>query len=307
MEVIRMRVFVIFIGIFWLSLVSMVPQPAQSATDQSTDPQLKVMVSILPQILFVERIGGAFVRVESLVQPGQNPHTYEITPRQMVELSEADIFFRVGVSFENGLIPRLKDAVPGLPIVDTRRGITLRPMEPHDDDAHESGDDDHQSGMDPHIWLSPDLIALQGRTICDALCDIDPVHKNIFLENYGVLQTDLDALKNQIKTQLADLKLRKFMVFHPSWGYFADAFNLVQISVETEGKTPSARQLARTIDRARADGIITIIVQPQFSRKSADTIAAAIGGTVLPIDPLAKDVFATLQAAANAIGKGTAQ
>jgi len=77
------------------------------------------------------------------------------------------------------------------------------------------------------------------------------------------------------------------MVFHPSWGYFAKAYGLKQVPVEIEGKRPKPAQLQRLIEYARRREITVVFVQPQFSRTSAETLAAAIGGHVFFADPLA--------------------
>jgi zinc transport system substrate-binding protein len=276
-----------------------------------TTPALSVIVSIVPQVYVVERIGGDLVKVEALVQPGQNPHTYEPSPRQLAALSGADLYFRIGVAFENGFIPKLQKIVPNLPVVDTRRDIPLKIMgEDNHACSHDPSDDqphDHGHGVDPHIWLSPILVSVQALTIRDALIARDPEGKNIYDTNCSRFVEELQQLDSELKDLLSDLPSRKFMVYHPAWGYFADTYQLDQIAVEIEGKTPPAKQLARIIDQAKAEGIRVIFTQPQFSTKAADTIADAIKGRVVPIDPLAKDLFANLRAVAAAIKKGAAQ
>ncbi len=277
-----------------------------SKTEAATGAaKLRIMVSILPQVFFVERIGGDRVEVEAIVQPGRDLHTYEITPRQMAALSDADVFFRIGVAFENGVVPQLRRVVPDLPVVDTREGIALRAMAQEEHAKDESHGHHDESGMDPHIWLAPALIDIQASTICNTLVRLDPAGKSVYEANLSRFRGEVKALDDEIKSLLSDLPHRKFMVYHPSWGYFADAYNLIQIAVEVEGKAPPAKQLARTIDQAKADGISVIFIQPQFSAKSAETIAAAIGGSVVRVDPLAKDVFASLREAAQVIRKGS--
>ena len=288
-------------------LFSFTAGPVSADEPAAGSSRLKIMVSILPQVMFVERIGGERVDVEAIVQPGRDPHTYEMTPRQMASLSEADLFFRIGVPFENGVIPQLERSVPKLPIVDLRKGIRLMAMEHHDHDheesphTHEAGSQHDHMGMDPHIWLDPDRIAIQAKTICDALIDIDPGNRELYLSNLGKFEMEIRDADDAINRTLSSVTQRRFMVFHPSWGYFADSYDLVQIAVEVEGKSPAARQLARTIDRAKAEGIRVIIVQPQFSRKSAESVASAIGGSVVAIDPLQKDVFAAMRELASVI------
>ena len=77
------------------------------------------------------------------------------------------------------------------------------------------------------------------------------------------------------------------MVYHPAWGYFAWAYGLEQVPIEMEGKNPTPRELQALIGMAKKNGIKVIFVQPQFSIKSANTIAKAIGGQVMFADPLA--------------------
>ncbi|MBU0719371.1 MAG: zinc ABC transporter substrate-binding protein, partial [Planctomycetes bacterium] len=57
---------------------------------------------------------------------------------------------------------------------------------------------------------------------------------------------------------------------------------------------PTARQLGALIDRAKRSGVKLIFVQPQFDRRYAETVAQAIGGAVVPMDPLAEDYLANL-------------
>ncbi|MEM7583971.1 MAG: zinc ABC transporter substrate-binding protein [Acidobacteriota bacterium] len=281
--------------------------------------RIMVFTSILPQEYFVERIGGDRVEVEALVRPGSSPATYEPTPRQMVVLSEAKIFFRIGVQFENAFVPKLERAAEGLRIVDTRLGITLRMMKAHhhhdhdhdhhhdhDHDhhhhgGHEEADHQHEGGADPHVWLSPRLVEIQARTIADALIELDPAGEAAYEENLVAFLEDLDALDRRLADALAPVRGKTFMVFHPAWGYFADAYGLEQEPIEIEGKDPSGRQIARMIEMAEEEGVRVIFVQPQFSQESAKSIAEAIGGAVLPIDPLARDYVGNLERVAAAV------
>ncbi len=79
------------------------------------------------------------------------------------------------------------------------------------------------------------------------------------------------------------------MVFHPAWGYFAEAYGLEQVPVEAGGKEPKAAQLQALIRRARERGVKVIFVQPQSSTKSAETVAREIGGAVVYADPMAEN------------------
>lgn len=260
-----------------------------SATAEETD-KYTVFTSILPQEYFVEQIGGDRVEVQALVTPGSSPATYEPTPRQMAALSGAKLFFRIGVPFEKVLVPKIAET-KGLRIVDTRQGITRRSMKARR----------HKSKNDPHIWLSPRLVKAQARTITDALIEVDPAGQATYENNLAAFIQELDALDAHLIEALAPVKGKTLMVFHPAWGYFADAYGLKQEPIEVEGKEPSGQQLARMIELAKDEGVRVIFVQPQFSKRSAMRIAEAIGGAVVQINPLARDYLNNLERVAAAV------
>ncbi|MEJ2655052.1 MAG: zinc ABC transporter substrate-binding protein [Acidihalobacter sp.] len=258
---------------------------------------LNVAVSVLPQKYFVEAIGGDHVHVQVMVRPGFEPATYDPTPRQLTELSQDRLYFAIGVPFERTWLPRFRSANPTMRIVETQHGIQRSPMIPgHEDDAA-------AGGLDPHIWLSPTLVRIQAMNIMNALVKADPAHAGDYRRGYERFALTINRVDDAILKTLAsaDLKQNRFMVFHPAFGYFAAAYGLKQIPIEAEGKEPSPQQLAALIHTARQDGIKVVFVEPQFSQKAARTIADALGGRVVPIDPLAEDWPKGMEAIATAL------
>lgn len=264
---------------------------------------LKVAVSIPPQAQCVERIGGEHVAVTVLVGAGQSPATYDPTVRQISEMASASIYFRVGVAFEGRFVEVLRSTCPDLKIVDTRQGVALRRIDGPCN--HEAGDeqphDEHGEADDPHIWLDPRLLKIQARTICKALAAADPDHAEEFERNLAAFLADLERLDARIAERLAPYKGRTFFVFHPAFGYFADAYGLEQVAVETGGRDPSARQLVSLVERAKATQARCVFVQKQFAAASAKALADAIGGQVATLDPLASDLLENLEAMAERI------
>ena len=252
--------------------------------------KIKVFVSILPQAYFVERVGGNRVNVSVMVGSGQSPATYEPVPRQMVELGGAEFFFCIGVPFENVWMERISKVNPEMKVVDTRRGINLLPMKTGNRKTSDNNAVNNMVGFkDPHIWMSLRLVKIQAQNICEALIKQDPANKDYYQNNLRTFIDDLADLDAEIIKSLEGIRERKFMVFHPAWGYFARDYGLDQIPVEIGGKDPGARELANLIEKAKKDGIKIIFVQKQFSEKSAEALADAIGGKIISIDPLAKD------------------
>lgn len=264
--------------------------PRGSAEQGAHGPALQAWVSIAPQAFFVRRIGGNHVRVETLLAPGQSPATFDPTPKQLVRLAKADVYFRIGVPFEQALIGKLASVTQRVSIIDTRKGVALREM----DRGHDHNHDGSAGAFDPHIWLDPALVKIQSRTICEALCESDPARADTYRRNLATFESELEAVADLIRRRLAPIQGRRFYVIHPAYGYFADAFGLAQVAVEVSGKAPSAKKLGRLIDRMRRDGVRTIFVQPQFGMGSAQAIAQAIGGQVVPLDPMAGDYLVNL-------------
>jgi zinc transport system substrate-binding protein len=267
----------------------------------AADP-LSIFVSVVPQQTFVSRIGGDHVHVETLVQPGQDPHAYEPTARRIAALSDADLYIRIGVGFENAWMPRLLAANPDLHILDARDGIELRPESDGHDHHDHDGHDDHGS-MDPHVWTSPRRVKIIGARIRDTLSALAPEYASDFEANFDRFAADLDALDIAIRERLSGLEHRRFMVYHPAWGYFAEDYGLEQIAIEREGKEPGARALASLIEQARREGTRIIFAEPQFNSASAEQVASAIGGKVAVIDPLSADYFANLRQVADLIAE----
>lgn len=255
---------------------------------------IEVFVSILPQKYFVERVGGKHVAVSVMVGPGQSPETYEPTPSQLSRLSRAHLYFRTGVDFEDVWMKRIAAVNPGMRIIDLRHGIALRQVD------RLWGAPAGQGGLaDPHVWTSPPLVKIMAATIRDTLSDLDPAHRAEYQANYQAFARDLDRLDHDIRAMLAGARERHFMVFHPAWGYFADTYGLRQIPIETGGKEPGARTLAQTIEIGRQERVKVIFVQTQFSRRTAETIAQALGARVVAVDPLAEDYLNNLRQVAR--------
>jgi zinc transport system substrate-binding protein len=264
------------------------------ATASAAEP-IPVLVSILPQKYLVDRVGDGRVRAAVMVGPGQNPHTYEPTARQMAEVARARVYFRVGIDFEDAWLNRIVQVNPRLRVVDQRQGIRLRTAEPGHDHT------DHPAGRpDPHIWTSPPLARVMAAQVRDELTALDPAGAQVYAAGFARLASDLDALDAEIRQALAGHTQRRFMVFHPSWGYFADTYGLEQLPIEQQGKEPGARTLGALIDEARAEGVRVVFVEPQDNSAPAIAVAGAVGAQVVTVDALAEDYVGNLRKVAAA-------
>lgn len=268
--------------------------PLFAAGDREESSGESIAVSILPMKYFADRITGGEIEVTVLVPPGKSPATYEPTPRQVSTLSKSAVLFTIGVPFERSFIPTIASTLPDLRIVDTSDGIEKREIqssiEPdgHDEDDHDGHS--HDSGLpDPHIWLAPRLVKIQAGHILNALVELYPGKKDEYTENYRAFIADLDRLHGDMQAILDPVKGSAILVYHPSFGYFAEEFGLTQIPIELGGNEPTPRLLEKVIDLARERDIRVIFVQPEFSKTSAERVAQAIDGAVVEVTPLRPD------------------
>jgi len=146
-------------------------------------------------------------------------------------------------------------------------------------------------------------LKIEAKNVADALCRADAAHEHDYRRNLAELLDRIDATNRRIERMLAPCRGRSFYIFHPSFGYFADAYGLKEEAIQLGGQSPSAKQLRALIEKARSEGVKTIFVQPQFSPQSAQVVAGEIGGKVVQIDDLAKDVLNNLEEVAGKIEK----
>jgi zinc transport system substrate-binding protein len=255
-----------------------------------------VAVSVPPQAYFVERIGGGRVQVDVMIPPGYSHVDYPLTPRQIVALSRARLYVAVGhpaFEFERIQLFPFLATLPGLQVVDMSRGMPLLAGEGEGGDEEDHGHS--HSGGDPHVWVAPATVAVAGRNIAAALEGIDPAHAAEYRANLARFEADVAALDGEIRAGLAPFRGSRFMVYHPTWGYFAHEYGLRQVAIEAEGKEPSAQRLIQLIGEARRDGVKVVFVQRGYPRKSAQVIADEVGGSVVIGDPQERDWLGNLR------------
>ena len=215
----------------------------------------------------VEQIGGEHVKVDVLVQPGQDPHTFEPSPQQVVALGRAAVFFKIDMPFETVLLEKVREGNSRLVVVDATQGhqeTAARWSMSRRSRGHDRHRESHADELDPHVWLSPPLLKTMAANIAAGLCRADPAHKQEYRRNLASLSNVSTPSHQQVGRKLAPYRGRSFYVFHPGFAYFADAYGLKEEAIQVGGQTPTPKQL-RALDRkARAEGVKTVFVQPEF-------------------------------------------
>lgn len=280
-------------------------QPA--CCPHAAEGHLRVAVSVPPQAYFVERVGGRRVHVEVMIPPGYSHVDYPLTPRKMAVLSHADLYVKVGhpgFEFEARHVDPFLAQVPGVRVVDMSQGMRFLETPGTEGPVCCDSHDHAHAGSDPHVWVAPATVAVAAENIARALEEADPAHAGEYRSNLRDFLDDIRALDLEIRSKVGGEDAgRSFLVYHPTWGYFAHQYGLKQIAIESEGREPSAARLIELIEEARREEVEVVFVQEGFPRKSAQIIAEAVGGRVVTADPQRQDWLANLREVSTALSK----
>ncbi|MEM7495039.1 MAG: zinc ABC transporter substrate-binding protein [Myxococcota bacterium] len=354
-----------------------VPAQAHTASPAVAAPSgpLRVFVSVPAQRPIVKRVGGRYVRVETLTRAGKSPCHYEPTPAQVAELTRAKVYFTLGVRFERKLLSRLPSLAPTLRVVDTSAGMVSRAtnpihpassgtgltfqVRPRDTDTarHRLGEmsstsqgvqtdtgrrgaalglgiqeqeaakagvkkqgdpplvrlfgggdddtvrrdainrvstatdvldarDDKKGHSPPHVWLDPYLVLGQARVVRDTLVALDPARRHVYTANWEKLSRELTALDQRVAKMLQPVRGKAFLVLHPAWESFADAYGLKQVVASAGRAGLSANRLARTIEMAKRNKVRAVIVRSRAEHQRARVVARGLRIPVVRIDPV---------------------
>jgi len=271
---------------------------ACSRKQKPVNEKIQILVSILPNKYFVEKIGGDLVHVDVLIPPGANLQSYDPSPRQMQNIEKTAVYFYNGqLTFESHFLPVIKNNYPDIKLVQMTTGIELISGDDHDHEGYQH----ENKGVDPHTWLSVRNGMIIAANITKTLTEYFPDHKDTFLRNYDNFSKELNLLDQKLEKMFTGMKNRKFIIYHPALGYFARDYGLQQISIEQEGKEPTPLQLKNMIDLAREDAAKVVFIQKEFDKENARIVAEEIDGEVVQIDPLAENWDENLLKIANLI------
>jgi zinc transport system substrate-binding protein len=277
----------------------------------TSDEGLKVSVSIVPQAAFVEEVGGDLVDVTTVIPVGFSPANYEPSARQIVEINNSQVYFALGVPAESAnIIPELE----GLNIVrlqdyvaeayDDRYFGDEHEEEDHDEEEDHEDDGHSHFGRDPHIWLSIKRVKVMVQVIADELSRLDPDNENTYQTNASNYISDLDNLNTEIEAMFEDKTMKSFIVYHPSFGYFADDYGLEMLALEEDGKEATITHLQEIIDFARDNNINRIYHQAEIDNEQVQTFKNDIDGISVELYPLSYDYIESMRDMAQKISEG---
>jgi len=266
--------------------------------------KLNVAVTLQPYAKIVEEIGGDRVSVISMIPPNADPHSYEPKPGVLKTFSKADLYLSDSSGLDQVWLPRFLSVNKKIEMVYISSGVSwMQESEDHHHghhhDHHHHGEDHHENkhkheenaSLDPHLWTSPKQVIKLAENVLSALIKKDAASKSYYESRYQLFiekWTSIDQFIEKTVSQIPE-KRRIFIVFHPSYGYLARDYDLIQRAIEVEGKEPKPQDLKALILEAQKNDIRAIFVQPQFSKRSAESIAKQLNAVVVSTDPLAYD------------------
>ena len=270
------------------------PLLSACGSDGSADGDgLSVITSFYPLEFVTERIAGDAVDVQTLTDPGAEPHDAELSVAQTAELGDADL-----VVYLSGFQPAVDDGLTqadGVATVDAADSADLIPLS---EDAHadheEEGHEEEGDEVDPHFWLDPTRLAAVASDVADALSETDPDNAEVYADNLAALENDLTTLDEEIAAGLEDCTIDSVVVSHNAFQYWAVRYDLHMLSVAglTPESEPTLAHVTELQDLIRSEGITTVFSETLASPKMAETLSSDLGldtGVLDPVEGLADD------------------
>ncbi|UWG97617.1 MAG: zinc ABC transporter substrate-binding protein [Candidatus Dehalobacter alkaniphilus] len=260
------------------------------AAGKATVSKPIIAVTIVPEQTFVEAVCGDLAEVVTLVPPGNSPENYEPTPQEREKFSKASLYFSIGVPTEEAnILPNVGD----IKVVSLQKVVASV----YPERMFASGE------RDPHIWLSPKRAKVMVETIAREMGELDAANKETYAKNAAAYIAQLDELDKEISSALKGVQSKKFIVYHPAFGYLADDYELTMYALEQEGKEATPRHLQEMIELAKKENIKAIFYQEEIDSSQSEAFAEEIGGKTIQLAPLAADYIGNLKKMAETMAE----
>lgn len=282
----------------------------------SAQAQVQILTSIKPLQLIAAAIQDGQGEPQVLLPPGASPHYFVLRPSDAKRLDKADLFYWIGPDLEN-FLPRLLEkrsklsvAVQNLPELHLQYfGDELQ----HDHtaahghtDQHKQHADNlvehdhaHQPGaVDAHLWLLPENAQVIAARISADLSAHDPDNANVYAANLLAFSQRLEALDQQLKTELAPIQDKSFFVFHEAFNYFEQAYGLKHAGVFaiSHELQPGAKHVSQMRARLQQAGPSCVFSEPPMQPRLAHTLAEGLPVTLAELDALGSNLPVSAQA-----------
>ncbi len=200
-----------------------------------------------------------------------------------IELSTAFIINGAGME---PFMDKVTSEAPKLKIIDSSKGVELiKDCDDCHDENCEHEECHHE--FNPHIWISLENYKNQIENITEGLISVDPSHEEKYRENSRNYINKINALENEMHSELDGIKNKNIITFHNAFPYFANEFGFnILNSINRDGSgSPSAKELSEISELMKKDNISVIFTEPQYSDVSAKTLAQETGAKIYTLDP----------------------
>ena len=240
-----------------------------------------VTTTIAPLAFLIEQIAGDDYDIVVLTPDGSSPETYQLTPRQLAELSHSQALFTVGsLGFEHTQLNKITQAAPDVRRVETADGLHLLHGDTHCGEDH----------GDPHLWLAPSNLKHMATNICHVLTEMDTTKTTLYTQRLNAYCAKADSLDAAIRSRLDSVPSRAFAIFHPALAYFARDYGLKQIALQHEGKEASPARMADVVSLCRENNVQVVFVQKGHTRSSTEAVARETQCRIVEINPLTRQI-----------------
>ncbi|CRF33732.1 ABC transporter substrate-binding protein [Brachyspira suanatina] len=250
--------------IFILSLLVGCSNASKNNQKQDSSDKLKVYASIYPMYDFAKKICGDKADVYNMTSAGSEPHDFEITSKDMANLTKANLFIYNGGGMEHW-VDTVKDSIKELKYIESSSNID-------------------NEGLDPHFWLSPIKAKKQMENIKNALAEIDAANADYYNSNYNFYADRLDELDNHFRDVLLNVQNTNLVVTHPAFGHFCKEYSLNQVAIARDEADPKA--MSDTIAFIKNNNVKAIFYEDFSSSKLVDSIAKETGVKILTLNPI---------------------
>ncbi len=261
-----------------------------AATDD--EGKLAVYTTVYPLQYFTERIGGDFVNVKSIFPAGADEHSFDPTQKDMIALSDSDLFFYIGLGLE-GFVESAQKTLKNerVKLVATAESLSEEQLDEghHEDEEEGHEEHDHEHGkFDPHVWISPVLSIELATSIKEALISTMPDQKEEFEKNFDLLEDDLMELDERFKEMAVKAEMKTYFVSHAAFGYIANEYGLHQVAIAglNSQSEPSQKQLAKIVEQAKKENVQFILFEQNVSSKLTEVVRKEIGAESLMLHNL---------------------
>ncbi len=247
-----------------------------------------IITSIVPMKTFIENIVGDHFEVIAIVPPGANPSNYEPSPQELTKISEASYYFTIGVPTEkSNILPKINDFNKDIKMIYVDQELA----KVYDDLYF----DNEESTRDHHIWLSPKRVLVIIDIIQNRMMEAYPELSESFESNSEDYKKEIISLNQYIEDKSRLIINKSFIIYHPSYNYFAKEYGFEMVAIEEEGKEETAKGIEEVIHYALQNDIKVIFHQAEIDSQQATTIANEIGGITKMLEPLSADYIGSMK------------